>query len=225
MQNSFKQNKYEYDIVSSSSDDNKQQQQLERHNFQHDDMKYFKPETEVSTNSIPVVEIDMPQCPQGCVCQYAHLMDLPISRWINHMQQKYFLSTQNEDNELNENDDLKNNESSYEEDYNYLMNPLIKQATCIIQEDTDVKQLINSLPNDMQALILLYTGIGKNKTGNNIFSINLKKHSYNLIKNFSKQQCSEIFKSTHYLRSTRTSRLWFTFFTRCSLKFFTTRQL
>lgn len=110
----------------------------------------------------------MPQCPQGCVCQYAHLTDLPISRWINYMQQKY--STANiyaysdSDNNGDTFDAIESNESSYDD--GYLSIPFIKQATCIIQEDTDTDQLIKILPNDMQALILLYTGIGKNKTGN-----------------------------------------------------------
>ncbi|XP_065358739.1 toll-like receptor 3 [Calliphora vicina] len=180
LQNRFKRNKYEYDIISSSNEENEEQQQKQEqerqhhHHLQHDDMKYYKqPETEVNINSIPVIEIDMPQCPQGCVCQYAHLMDLPISRWINYMQQRYSTPMPNEDNEndinnVNEDSDsdLMNNESSYESDYSYLMNPFIKQATCIIQEDTNTEQLINSLPHDMQALILLYTGVGKNKTVN-----------------------------------------------------------
>ncbi|XP_046812565.1 toll-like receptor 3 [Lucilia cuprina] len=178
LQNRIKRNKYEYDIISSSYDENVEQQQQHEERERHhnhrlhhdDDMDYYKqPETEVNINSIPAIEIDMPQCPQGCVCQYAHFMDLPISRWINYMQQKYLSPQQNEDNETNNNDsdaDLMDNESSYEGDYSYLTNPFIKQATCIIQEDTDAEQLIKTLPHDMQALILLYTGVGKNKTVN-----------------------------------------------------------
>lgn len=184
LQNSIKQqpNKYdEYNIINSaaetaSSAERHHHQEQQQSSYNDDDINYYykqqqEPETEVNINSIPVVEIDMPQCPQGCVCQYAHLMDLPISRWINYMQQKYLLSPneqqqQVEQNGDNENDeDFMNNDSSYGSE-DYIMNPFVKQATCIIQEDTDTQELINSLPHDMQALILLYTGVGKNKTGN-----------------------------------------------------------
>lgn len=132
---------------------------------------YSRPETETKVDSLPHIEIDMLQCPQGCVCQYAHLMDLHISRWINYMQQKYKRSTFHQENqaetstEEDEENLVNNNESTYEGDMSYLKNPFIKQATCIIQEDTDAKALINVLPHDMQALILLYTGVGRNKSG------------------------------------------------------------
>ena len=116
----------------------------------------------------------MPQCPQGCVCQYAHLTDLPISRWINYMQQKYSTTYLYANSDSDDNGDtfdaMESNESPYDGGYSTI--PFIKQATCIIQEDTDIDQLIKILPNDMQALILLYTGIGKNKTGVLLYIIN-----------------------------------------------------
>lgn len=126
------------------------------------DLFYNKPEAEIKSDLTPTIEVDTLKCPQGCVCQYAHLMDLPISRWINHMQQRYLNSNNNVDNTE---DLINNNESSFENDLSYTMNPFIKQATCIMQEDTNAENLINALPHDMQALVLLYTGIGRNKTG------------------------------------------------------------
>lgn len=125
---------------------------------------FNKPETEmkIHDDSLPRIEVDMFKCPKGCVCQYAHLLDLPISHWINDMQQKH---SNGNSVAADEEDLINNNESTYEGDLDYVINPFIKQATCIIQEDTDAESLINALPHDMQALVLLYTGIGKNKTG------------------------------------------------------------
>ncbi|XP_075149216.1 uncharacterized protein LOC142223241 [Haematobia irritans] len=128
---------------------------------------YNKPETEIKSDSHPTIEVDTLFCPQGCVCQYAHLSDLPISHWINNMQQKFSSSKDNSITETPDEQDLiNNNESNYGGDLSYLDNPFIKQSTCIIQEDTDTEKLINSLPHDIQALVLLYTGIGRNKTVN-----------------------------------------------------------
>lgn len=158
LQNKVKHDKYIYNTVSSIYNQNEQQEQYDETN------EYKQQEMEVNINSTSAIEIDMPQCPQSCVCQYAHLNDFPISRWINLMQKKYLYVQQSEENEVYE--------LSHERANNFLLNPLIKQATCIIQEDTNSEQLIKNLPNDVQALILLYTGAGKNKTGNKLDIIN-----------------------------------------------------
>uniref|UniRef100_A0A1B0G2M8 LRRCT domain-containing protein n=1 Tax=Glossina morsitans morsitans TaxID=37546 RepID=A0A1B0G2M8_GLOMM len=113
-----------------------------------------------------MVEIDINKCPQGCVCQYAHFRDLPISRWINYMNQKRDSVRSAEEDSLSADDLLDANESSYGADLNDHLNPFIKQATCIIQDHTDLESLVKALPHDIRALILLYTGVTQNKTVN-----------------------------------------------------------
>ncbi|XP_013102275.2 toll-like receptor 13 [Stomoxys calcitrans] len=125
---------------------------------------YNKPEAEMKSGSEATIEVDALHCPQGCVCQYAHFSDLPISHWINFMQQK--ASSSATGNAAPDDDLINDNESNYEGDLSYLINPFVKQSTCIIQEDTDTEKLIGTLPHDIQALVLLYTGIGRNKTVN-----------------------------------------------------------
>lgn len=44
------------------------------------------------------------------------------------------------------------------------MNPLVKLATCILQPGNKPKDFIDSLPHDIQALVILYTGQGYNLT-------------------------------------------------------------
>lgn len=62
------------------------------------------------------------------------------------------------------------NEATYEsvdgdnDDDAYSENPYMKQATCILQEESDVEELIQKLPHDLHALILLYTSSGRNKS-------------------------------------------------------------
>ncbi|XP_073822727.1 uncharacterized protein [Musca autumnalis] len=165
----YKSNKYASEQFNEDGENLKYQQEINFNddgNGDDDDdgmgLFYNKPEEEIKSDLIPKIEVDTLKCPQGCVCQYAHLMDLPISRWINHMQQRYSYSNDNDGTE----DLINNNESSYEGDLSYTMNPFVKQATCIMQEDTNAEKLINALPHDMQALVLLYTGMGKNKTVN-----------------------------------------------------------
>uniref|UniRef100_A0A1A9W5K1 LRRCT domain-containing protein n=1 Tax=Glossina brevipalpis TaxID=37001 RepID=A0A1A9W5K1_9MUSC len=124
-------------------------------------------ENEQIESDIPMVEIDINKCPQGCVCQYARFMDLPISRWINYMNQKRE-SVRSANKESLSADDLldENESSSYEGDLSYHSNPFIKQATCIIQDHTNLESLVQALPHDIRALILLYTGVSQNKTVN-----------------------------------------------------------
>lgn len=62
-------------------------------------------------------------------------------------------------------DELVNdNEVMFESDEGFNENPFIQQVTCILQVDNDVRELVNQLPVDLQALVLLYTAQGNNKT-------------------------------------------------------------
>ncbi|XP_055386155.1 leucine-rich repeat-containing protein 15-like isoform X2 [Condylostylus longicornis] len=106
-------------------------------------------------------DYDNINCPKQCFCQNAHFMDLSISRWINFMN-----SGNNQMNKLNykEEDLVNNNEALYEGDDSYLTNPLIKQATCILQRNTDPKELFEQLPHDIQSLVILYSETKHNIT-------------------------------------------------------------
>ncbi|EDV99015.1 GH13634 [Drosophila grimshawi] len=84
----------------------------------------------------PQVELDVMSCPVSCVCQYAPFNELPIARWVNHMTSE-------------------EGADSYTE---YLMPNHIKLATCLLQEQGETQALLNALPIDLQALILLHTG-------------------------------------------------------------------
>lgn len=114
--------------------------------------------------------IDAPaymKCPRGCVCQYAHFMDLPISRWINYLQVKRpdrSVGSRGSSQETQE-ELVNDNEVMYEGDDSFMDNPFIKQATCILQVENDLNELVTQLPADLQALVILYTAEGKNKTG------------------------------------------------------------
>ncbi|XP_053961152.1 insulin-like growth factor-binding protein complex acid labile subunit [Anastrepha ludens] len=137
--------------------------------------------TEVPPLEMPVepqLEIDTLQCPVYCVCQYAHFIELPISRWIQHMQARRPRSdgdaADGEDADVwhfNHDDRYeqahksdKDLYESYGDDDAYLTNPFMKQATCILQEDTNIEELTQALPHDLHALVLLYTSSGKNKS-------------------------------------------------------------
>uniref|UniRef100_A0A034VCG2 Leucine-rich repeat-containing protein 4B n=1 Tax=Bactrocera dorsalis TaxID=27457 RepID=A0A034VCG2_BACDO len=116
--------------------------------------------------------IDTLQCPTGCVCQYAPFAELPISRWIQHMQAQRPGAQPVDDIWSNERASRNSNEATYDnfdDDANddaYTTNPYMKQATCILQEESDVEDLIQKLPHDLHALILLYTSSGRNKSIN-----------------------------------------------------------
>ncbi|XP_004519320.1 toll-like receptor 3 isoform X1 [Ceratitis capitata] len=110
----------------------------------------------------PLLEIDTLQCPLGCVCQYAHFTELPISRWIQHLQARRAAAVA-EDDAWDYERAFDSNEADSD---TYLTNPYMKQATCILQEETDVEDLIQKLPHDLHALILLYTSSGRNKSVN-----------------------------------------------------------
>uniref|UniRef100_A0A0A1X3Y8 Insulin-like growth factor-binding protein complex acid labile subunit n=1 Tax=Zeugodacus cucurbitae TaxID=28588 RepID=A0A0A1X3Y8_ZEUCU len=122
----------------------------------------------------PQLAIDTLQCPMGCVCQYAPFAELSISRWIQHMQTRRSGAQQADDIWANERVRSNSNEATYDnsdddaddDDDAYLTNLYMKQATCILQEESDVEELIQQLPHDLHALILLYTSSGRNKSIN-----------------------------------------------------------
>ncbi|KAH8288966.1 hypothetical protein KR054_010002 [Drosophila jambulina] len=74
-------------------------------------------------------------CPKSCVCQHAVFEKLPIVRWA-----KYYKATGGN------NDDK------------FVLPPLTKLATCLLQPKSETQKLLDSLPANLQALILLYTG-------------------------------------------------------------------
>ncbi|XP_017475842.1 PREDICTED: plant intracellular Ras-group-related LRR protein 4-like [Rhagoletis zephyria] len=124
----------------------------------------------------PQLEIDTLQCPVDCVCQYEHFNELPISRWIQYMQANRPGSSDTvadeEDIWQYDRDEryeqtFSSGESGDEDDSDaFLTNPFMKQATCIIQEWTNIEELIQMLPHDLHALVLLYTSSGRNKSVN-----------------------------------------------------------
>ncbi|KAH8361197.1 hypothetical protein KR200_006412, partial [Drosophila serrata] len=78
------------------------------------------------------LEQDGFSCPKSCVCQYAAFEKLPIVRWVKYYKAKGG-----------------NNEN------------FTKLATCLLQPKGEPKTLLDSLPANLQALILLYTGGNK----------------------------------------------------------------
>lgn len=89
-------------------------------------------------------------CPNQCNCQYLPLKDLSIARWLT------IYNTETED--ILKNTTTKNNE--YED-----KNDKIKFAMCMLQSDFNSKNFILSLPQDIEALVILYTGTKDNVTG------------------------------------------------------------
>lgn len=85
-------------------------------------------------------------CPLSCVCQQAHLKELPIYHWISQMQTQY----------VNDPNNPPTNSESYDD--------IINLTTCIILPDTDIEWLLSALPSDTEALNLLYTGVGQTKS-------------------------------------------------------------
>ncbi|KAJ6639684.1 TLR4 interactor with leucine rich repeats [Pseudolycoriella hygida] len=92
-------------------------------------------------------------CPNSCVCQQSHFMDLSIARWIQTRQSGYDETAQAQTNE---------NEAYYENDMSHTFNPFIKFAMCMLTDNGNIKNLLISLPQDVEALVLLYSGDNKN---------------------------------------------------------------
>ncbi|XP_046597828.1 carboxypeptidase N subunit 2 [Neodiprion pinetum] len=86
------------------------------------------------------------QCPHVCNCQIAKFYDLPLYRWAN-------MNTNNQEDlepEVNYYQSLNNDEPMATE--------LLKVATCVLTKDA--KQLLESLPIDLQVLTILESGDG-----------------------------------------------------------------
>ena len=117
-------------------------------------------------------------CPQHCVCQYAHRMDLSISRWVHSVEKR-----QKKGHEFVESDEdaISNNEVRFEyekkritmkpsqipidDDIGPHNNELLKFTMCLLPSNIEPKDLIASLPHDVEALVLLSTENRKNLSG------------------------------------------------------------
>lgn len=124
-------------------------------------------------------------CPTHCVCQRAHLRDLSIGRWTSGQQAEEAATTwhlaetrpahnHNEVSErtgrafqLNFETQTVRFQVEYGEDGNESgdENPFLKQAMCMLPDKSNAKDVLLSLPPDVQALVLLYNnGADKNVT-------------------------------------------------------------
>ncbi|KAH8269878.1 hypothetical protein KR026_001540, partial [Drosophila bipectinata] len=85
---------------------------------------------------------ELVDCPRNCVCQLDYLKNLPIGRWVEHGKDDTLIFDQT------------------------------KLVTCLLQTQREVQKLLDALPWDLQALILLYTGKKKQKLAGE-FSISI----------------------------------------------------
>lgn len=121
-------------------------------------------------------------CPHHCVCQYAHRMDLSISRWIHAVETR-----QRKGHEFTDSgeDSLNNNEVSlpktrrtinqchapshpqvnFDDEILPQNNELLKFTMCLLPSNIEPKDLIASLPHDVEALVILSTENRKNLSG------------------------------------------------------------
>ena len=92
-------------------------------------------------------------------------MDLAISRWVNAIETRQ--KKGHEFNEMQHDSFVNNNEVNYEEDSSTQDNDLVKFSMCLLSANIETKDLIASLPHDVQALVILTgnTGLNKNVTG------------------------------------------------------------
>jgi hypothetical protein len=119
-------------------------------------------------------------CPHHCVCQYAHRMDLSISRWIHEIetrQRKGHEFTDSDEEAANNEVKLRfelevGNRTSgfslqipFEDDISPQNNELLKFTMCLLPSNIEPKDLIASLPHDVEALVLLSTENRKNLSG------------------------------------------------------------
>ncbi|KAH8337108.1 hypothetical protein KR074_011104 [Drosophila pseudoananassae] len=92
---------------------------------------------------------ELVHCPRNCVCQLDYLKNLPIGRWVEHGKDDTLISDQT------------------------------KLVTCLFQTQREVQKLLDALPLDLQALILLYTGKKKQKLAGE-FGISITVHVIHL---------------------------------------------
>lgn len=94
-------------------------------------------------------------CPNQCNCQFLPIKDLSIARWIT------IYNTETEET-------VKNNRTKNHDNDNEDKCEKIKFAMCMLQPEFNSKNFILSLPQDIEALVILYTGTEYNITGLNI---------------------------------------------------------
>lgn len=92
-------------------------------------------------------------------------MDLALSRWVYTIETRQ--KKGHEFNEMQHESLINNNEVNYEEDSSTQDNDSVKFAMCFLSANIETKDLIASLPHDVQALVILTgnTGLNKNATG------------------------------------------------------------
>lgn len=91
-------------------------------------------------------------CPNQCNCQYLPIKNLSIARWIT------IYDTETEET-------VKNITTKDKDNENEDKNEKVKFAMCMLQPDFNSKNFILSLPQDIEALVILYTGTDYNITG------------------------------------------------------------
>lgn len=80
----------------------------------------------------------------------------------------------NADDDDDDQDDVDVDDSYVDDDkskdtYDSNRNPFVKQATCIMETESDAEHLAKLLPHDIQTLILLYSGSGGQTTTGNYY--------------------------------------------------------
>ena len=60
---------------------------------------------------------------------------------------------------------MKYSQVNFEDDSSFVNNDLVKFAMCMLQTNMDAKNLISTLPHDVQALVLIYTDNGRYMSG------------------------------------------------------------
>lgn len=121
-------------------------------------------------------------CPHHCVCQYAHRMDLSISRWVHEVEtrQKKGHEFVDSDEEAANNEvinfclfllismpKINYSQIPYDDDISPQNNELLKFTMCLLPSNIEPKDLIASLPHDVEALVLLSTENRQNLSGGN----------------------------------------------------------
>ncbi|CAG9800066.1 unnamed protein product [Chironomus riparius] len=99
-------------------------------------------------------------CPHHCVCQFAHRMDLPIAKWIHSVETRQRKGHEFTDFEAEHHEH--NNEVNFDDEISPQNNELLKFTMCLLPSNIEPKDLIASLPHDVEALVVLSTENRKN---------------------------------------------------------------
>ncbi|XP_031627933.1 leucine-rich repeats and immunoglobulin-like domains protein sma-10 [Contarinia nasturtii] len=94
-------------------------------------------------------------CPNQCVCQRSAFMDSSVSHWIQELRRENGESTKKQNENTYQGIF---NEAFFEDDESHLKNPYVRFVMCMLQGDVIAKDLVVSLPQDTQALVLLHNG-------------------------------------------------------------------